>query len=134
MNYSHYTAQQTFEHVVKHLFKQGRRSYSDASGCLYKGPNNTSCAVGCLIPDDVYSTGMEGKPYGNTSNLFDHYPVLTKVMPKHTYLLRSLQKVHDGNSVWKNEKLMRDVLRDVGKAHKLKISFLRNLKFPTKAT
>ncbi len=54
-----YTKQQTFNKVVRHLRRQGVRS-SDEGVCLYRGPDDTKCAVGCLIPDELYSPRMEG--------------------------------------------------------------------------
>ncbi len=54
-----YTKQQTFNKVVRHLRRQGVRS-SAAGVCFYRGPNDTKCAVGCLIPDELYQYRMEG--------------------------------------------------------------------------
>jgi hypothetical protein len=53
------TEQQIFNRVWTHLNKQGDVSYG-VGGCRYRGPGGTSCAVGCLIPDDLYEDWMEG--------------------------------------------------------------------------
>lgn len=42
-----------------HLAKQRSRSVSDI-GCAYRGHNGKMCAVGCVIPDELYSPAMEG--------------------------------------------------------------------------
>ena len=63
------TIQEVFDHVAAHLIKQGKQSltdkkegysYSGIYGCAYRGVNGTSCAVGCLIPDDEYKVVIEG--------------------------------------------------------------------------
>jgi len=60
------TIQEVFDRVVAHLIKQGKQSlteenrYSYSGGCSYRGVNGTSCAVGCLIPDDEYKVVLEG--------------------------------------------------------------------------
>lgn len=54
------TAQETFNTVVNHLRKQNCKSINVNKECLYRGPNGTKCAVGCLIPDDKYDIKLEG--------------------------------------------------------------------------
>ena len=51
--------------VSKHLLKQGKRS-EDGTGvagnnCVYRSSDGLMCAVGCLIPDDEYYSGLEGQ-------------------------------------------------------------------------
>lgn len=49
------TAQQIFNKVAKHLATQQVQSRGRAGGkCMYRGRNGTSCAVGCLIPEQSY--------------------------------------------------------------------------------
>jgi hypothetical protein len=62
------TDQEVFDKVVTHLIAQGVPSQSvvedaevDVPVCLYRGPEGAKCAVGCLIPDDIYHSDMEGK-------------------------------------------------------------------------
>ena len=87
-------AQEVFNTVVTHLRSQGRKS-TDHEGCLYRGPNGTSCAVGCLITDEEYSPRMERT---NVQALLarDETPVSLKdrLLP-HMDLLINLQSVHD---------------------------------------
>ena len=42
--------QDIFIEVVQHLCAQGRQS-SDGINCMYRGPDNTKCPSGWLIPD-----------------------------------------------------------------------------------
>jgi len=34
---------------------------NDNDKCLYRGPNNTRCAIGLLIPDEKYRPSIEGE-------------------------------------------------------------------------
>ena len=52
------TKQETFDIIVNHLRKQRCKS-AENSKCLYRGPNNTKCAAGILIPDKDYIPQME---------------------------------------------------------------------------
>ena len=61
--------QAVFDYVVAHMKKQGTRAgvycggFPSEFSCRYRGDEGTSCAVGCLIPDDKYDAGsMEGQP------------------------------------------------------------------------
>lgn len=52
-----------FDKAVAGLKGQGYQRAIDphygGSRCLYRGPNGTKCAVGHLIPDDVYTEEMD---------------------------------------------------------------------------
>lgn len=60
-----FTTQQTFDMVVEHLITQGRPSRKTDEtgiGCLYRYELNgkmLKCAIGALIPDDLYDVSME---------------------------------------------------------------------------
>lgn len=84
--------QKVLDKVIAHLFQQRYRCQLFSS-CAYKGPNNTSCAVGYLIPQELYDRGMEGEPvqtlikrYKGVASLFDGVSVT---------LLAALQGAHD---------------------------------------
>lgn len=53
--------QQIFNVVADHLLTQNRRSANEIGSCKYRGPDGTKCAVGILIPDDMYKRRMEGR-------------------------------------------------------------------------
>lgn len=48
--------QEIFDTVSVHLLTQNEKSQESSfySSCLYRGPNGTKCAVGCLIKDEFY--------------------------------------------------------------------------------
>jgi len=86
------TAQSIYDTVLAHLRKQGvssiERGVKDPS-CMYRGPNNTSCAVGCLIPDKNYDFEMEH------TSVDVAIVMLPKGYIKHLLLLTDLQNAHD---------------------------------------
>jgi len=58
------TVQEVFDFVVQALIAQGRGSaVKDADGvrCKYRGPEGTMCAVGHLLPDELYYRDLEGR-------------------------------------------------------------------------
>lgn len=87
------TAQQKFDTVAKHLITQGTQAYASGEGCQYRGPNKTACAVGCLIPDDVYNRDMEGNTV--TSVLREFPDLMEPIIGHDIQLLVDLQQVHD---------------------------------------
>lgn len=51
---AHLREQRAFSFTIKRL-ENGEPQYR----CAYRGKGGVKCAVGCLIPDDVYSKDME---------------------------------------------------------------------------
>ena len=49
-----------FDFVIKHVFTQGKPALSEDGDCQYRGENNTSCAMGCLITDKEYARLNKG--------------------------------------------------------------------------
>jgi len=95
--------QEIFDKVATHLLTQMEKSgHIVTSSCLYRSPNGLKCAIGCLIPDELYDPEFEGK------TVIDLPIDLLKTIginDDHVYLLRVLQTVHDCNqpSDWKEE-------------------------------
>jgi hypothetical protein len=105
-----YTMQETFDTVVKHLFTQrkaAKHEYSDGdSVCSYRTHDGLKCAVGCLIPDEMYREMYEGN---TASYLFDRDEDLYKLFDVPSFVdtigtepkvvlgefLNRLQRVHD---------------------------------------
>jgi hypothetical protein len=87
--------QKTFDTVVQHLRKQGKRALTDKGGCAYRGLGGTKCAVGVLIPDDKYSESMEGL----SANLLIANGYVD-VFSCNLTLLESLQSIHDDKLSW----------------------------------
>jgi hypothetical protein len=57
--------QKIFKKVAIHLLTQGKKSqrklrFHRNTVCAYRGYNNLKCAIGCLIPDKLYSSDLEG--------------------------------------------------------------------------
>lgn len=81
------TPQEIFDTVAVHLMTQVHRSEDKAhEECLYRGPDGLKCAAGALIPDDDYSSGVEGLPVISVPYFENAYCVV---------LIESLQRCHD---------------------------------------
>ena len=50
--------QNDFDTVLSAIVKQGKPS-KDIGRCLYRGPRGLKCAIGWLIPDDLYKPEMD---------------------------------------------------------------------------
>ena len=94
------TQQQTFDTVVAHLRKQGRKAANDTGTCLYRAPNGDRCAAGCLVADEDYIEEWEG----NIVATFNGCAPLLEPNPVGQYLLDlghdlelvyELQSIHD---------------------------------------
>lgn len=96
------TLQETFNTVALHLLTQNARSVRictddeddeaapDGSTCLYRSHDGLKCAVGILIPDELYSRSMEG----NACEFDPVLPVLQR-LGHDPDLCARLQQVHD---------------------------------------
>lgn len=89
--------QEMFNKVWKHFVVDKQHKSSRYGGtCLYRGPNNTKCAVGVLIPDDAYNTDMDNERFDNRiSSLIKRYPHLKKYVGDDVVFLTHLQRCHD---------------------------------------
>jgi hypothetical protein len=90
--------QQVFDRVVLHLMKQNERSQDPeitlGNGCMYRDPKGNKCAVGCLIPDEMYVPEMERKNVYRLTGAFPQVRDLFKG-PRVLELLSQLQGIHD---------------------------------------
>ena len=71
--------QQAFDLVIQHLWNQNRTSRRDwrqAEGCAYRGTGGARCAIGALIPDDLYREDMEGL---SSQVLIDQHPEVAAI-------------------------------------------------------
>lgn len=84
------TAQQIFDRSFLHLWKQNGQALNDCF-CAYRTRDKKMCAVGCLIPDDVYHGDMEGKLAVNLI----HFPGISGLFGTDLEFLNDVQKVHD---------------------------------------
>jgi hypothetical protein len=99
------TLQEVFTISATHLLRQNAKSMAILKGdgspsCAYRGDDGMMCAVGCLIPDELYDPSLEGKTadslivsdaLGNAGIVF---AVLDGSDPM-CKLLGALQSIHD---------------------------------------
>jgi hypothetical protein len=98
------SAQEIFDKVVEHLAKQGKRARIAVSPgdfrCKYRTPDGLKCAVGVLIPDELYDPEMDS---GIVDILYilkqGKFPQLNLLI-RHMYLLAALQSIHDNEDNW----------------------------------
>lgn len=90
--------QEIFTKVKTHLLQQNQRAKEDG-GCRYRTSTGLKCAVGCLIPDELYDRSIEGvsvslNPYSPLGNA-----LLKSGIPgddtEIEEMLYDLQKIHD---------------------------------------
>jgi hypothetical protein len=92
--------QEAFTTIVTHLAKQAKKALSvgdgSASYCMYRSPEGLKCALGCLIPDDLYEPAMDSGMGMQASLLLDRYPALKKVLSDvDVQMLGDMQFLHD---------------------------------------
>lgn len=91
------TNQETFDTVARHLLTQAEKAIRTGTldECAYRGDRGLRCAVGCLLPDDLYDPSMEGQSCFKGSDV-------GAIMQRLGYdpgLLELLQAIHDSRSV-----------------------------------
>lgn len=107
--------QTTLETVVRHMFAQGVQSGVAGVSCLYRGPNGTSCAVGCLIPDDQYDPKMDNSSWPthirSIAPRFRDVPFFKELNEEDLDFLADLQYVHDIDPNWNNTAEMKRAIK-----------------------
>ena len=81
--------QQVYDTVARHLIVQKIAAASN-SVCWYRATQGRKCAIGCLIPDDMYDPRMEGH---GIRHLMQDFPGV--LPPVDSALLEDLQSAHD---------------------------------------
>jgi len=101
------TRREIFEKIKKHLLSQGKQSMKEelvGNGCAYRGEDGLKCAIGCLIPDELYSLEIER----DIVDLRSHYKFFWIPFIKHLgiedsdetiHFLSDLQRIHDHEKV-----------------------------------
>ena len=110
--------QEIFDKVSNHLLTQNLRSTNqlcEITSCAYRGDNGTTCAIGCLIPDALYHTKLEGFGVANRKVKDTLRPVIGRVTFAKAALLLNLQHIHDNmkTSSWNSR------LRGLANIHNL---------------
>lgn len=99
--------QEIYDKVKAHLLTQMRKARLNDEDltCAYRSENGDTCAVGCLIPDDVYYPELEGASVAARSpKILDALEKSVGELSVDKFsLLVQLQNVHDGANVgyWK---------------------------------
>ncbi len=99
--------QEIFNKVATHMAEQGCRStLSDpeqpTASCAYRGDGGTKCAIGCLIPDNLYTKKLEGVVVTDdrVQSILIEAGVLNSFKDLSlTCLLKYLQDIHDNSFV-----------------------------------
>lgn len=91
--------QEIFDKVATHLLTQKKRAVVGRDErCAYRGKDGCMCAVGVLIPDDQYSTDMEGRSVFSelvVNALFSKYDSNKDEHRLKINLLSYFQEIHD---------------------------------------
>ena len=110
-------AQILFDTVITHLLNQKVQSINESANCLYRGPNGTSCAVGCLIPDEMYDKDMDNMNEDSSIAYVVEHFVTPDYFKDHIELLKRLQEIHDqdyyGEGFTKNNSDFMTMIGDV---------------------
>jgi len=77
---------------------------SEAGGkCAYRGTDNARCAVGCFIPDDIYTPAMDDMSDSSAWIMLQKYPQLQPLMPLDSNAMGYFQKHHDDREPLPNQ-------------------------------
>jgi hypothetical protein len=121
------TDQELFDKVATHLLTQGKKAQDLVPViCRYKTDDGLKCAVGCLIPDELYSTDLEGCALCQPHDDFGKVDRLKRVLitvgiaSQQFNMLAELQNIHD----YQDAESWRFRLGDFARHHKLKEDIL----------
>ena len=87
------TLREIFETVKAHLLAQGKQAADENGQCLYRAPGGLKCAVGCLIPDELYTQKTFRQPLVDVLNA-------AGIPGAACDLLLDLQNAHDFSGNW----------------------------------
>lgn len=118
------TPQEIFDTVATHLFAQGKQAVSDGA-CVYRAPDGSKCAIGCLIADEFYLSVFEGREVNDL--LLLHSDELPDWFDDNCDLLDRLQSIHDRVENFDSSEQMRFSLRRAAHAYKLSPAVLDGL-------
>ena len=102
------TDQEIFTKVATHLLTQGKRSerfFDDDGepGCAYRSAAGLMCAVGCLIPDELYEPAIEGCTVAGdvVQSVLREAGIRAGYGERTDSLLYELQNIHDYEEPYK---------------------------------
>lgn len=92
------TAQEYFDLLCRTSRDGGFPSMSDhANGCAYRGDNGRKCAIGLLIPDNIYDKSIEGTPIDALTDSW--HSRIDRPSGISTRQLFQIQSAHDSRAV-----------------------------------
>lgn len=94
--------QEVFDKIATHLLTQNSAAYD--WGCKYRTNDGRKCAIGCLIPDHLYDSNIEGLSLSGNNRLISILEnVLGQLDDIDHKILRDLQDLHDSIHIekWK---------------------------------
>lgn len=103
-NLDNFTLQQIFDKVVGHLLAQkavATEVRESIEFCRYRTAEGLECAVGCLIPADLYKPEMEEQ---SVEDLAEKNFIPMPAEHRKLWLLNELQWAHDSAKGYKSEK------------------------------
>jgi hypothetical protein len=88
--------QEAFDTAYAAIIAQGKPSMiKKYNSCRYRH-RGLKCAVGALIPDNLYKKGMEGKTVSSFYSVDGEFPEVASIFKNvSNYLLLDLQLAHD---------------------------------------
>lgn len=87
---------EAFEIAAAHMLAQGKRAATDDGKCYYRGPDGTKCAIGALIPDEVYQPKWDISWSSESAVVFLYRDEqVVPYLPTSPGLATELQSVHD---------------------------------------
>ena len=92
------TDQELFDRVATHLLTQNRKSQSLNGACQYRHYTGLKCAIGVLIPDELYRTAFEGQgidTYARPSSWSADILHAAGILESQVHLAKRLQDCHD---------------------------------------
>lgn len=93
------TRQEIFDTVVRHLYSMPHRAMLKGN-CAYRSDDGLKCAVGCLIPDEIYDPKMETFDILRLMVEWETLPAF--FCSENIGLLIKLQSAHDFTANWKS--------------------------------
>ena len=111
--------QDIFTKAYLSLASQGfKKSVNTHDHCMYRAPNGLKCAIGHLIPDELYHPGLEERtPYGEFLTLFTvALGIDVHLTDSDGYWLCRLQSCHDHS---KNPEHLKRTLVDFAREYGL---------------
>lgn len=91
------TPQEIITKVWEHMAKQRVQSRDKSKRCMYRGPNGTACAVGCLL-DDATAKKLDQLDTVAIAYIVEEHPdMVPEWVVENANLLAKLQHAHDNN-------------------------------------